>query len=585
MRILERPTRNLFFTGKGGVGKTSVSCAVAVALADSGRAVLLVSTDPASNIDEVFGTPLGTLPTPIPAVPGLQAMNVDPEAAAIAYRDRVIGPYRDLLPPDAVASIEEQLAGACTVEIAAFDEFAKLIGDAKLAAAYDHIVFDTAPTGHTLRLLALPAAWTGFIGNSAAGTSCLGPLQGLVAQRALYLSAVTVLSDAAQTTMALVSRPEKPALVEAARTSAELANIGVRNQLLVLNGVFEAQNPADPIAAQMQSLADQAVAEMPIGIGALERTTIALKPTQIIGVEALRAFFTPNTKIMTSKAVPAPYKALPDLETLVDELQLDGRGLIMTMGKGGVGKTTIAARIAAELARRGHKVHLTTTDPAAHTAGVVAGTPDNLTIGEINPAAEVARYRAEVIATTGAKLDASGLALLEEDLSSPCTEEIAVFQAFARTVSRAVDSIVVIDTAPTGHTILLLDAAQSFHREVMRQAKSVTDSVRNLLPRLRDRTFARIILCTLPEATPVHEAAALQADLRRAGIEPYAWVINQSLAPLELGEPLLEARRFQETRYIDEVTRIHARTTFLIPWQASIAAGITNSPPRLFEPA
>ena len=585
MRIFERPTRNLFFTGKGGVGKTSASCAVAVALADSGKTVLLVSTDPASNIDEIFSTPLGASPTAIPGVPRLQARNVDPEAAAASYRDRVVGPYRDLLPADAVASIEEQLAGACTVEIAAFDEFAKLIGDAELAAAYDHIVFDTAPTGHTLRLLALPAAWTGFIGNSAAGTSCLGPLQGLVAQRDLYLAAVKVLSDPAQTTMALVSRPEKPALLEAARTSAELAGIGMRNQLLVLNGVFEAQGAADPLAAQMQAIAERAVAEMPREIAALERMTIPLKSTQVMGVEALRAFFRPNAKATATKASQAPPNTLPGLESLVDGLALSGRGLIMTMGKGGVGKTTIAVRIASELARRGHRVHLTTTDPAAHIAGAIADIPDNLTIGEINPAVEVARYRAEVIATMGAKLDSNGRALLEEDLSSPCTEEVAIFQAFARTVSQAVYGIVVVDTAPTGHTILLLDAAQSFHREVMRQAKSVTDSVRNLLPRLRDPVFTRIILCALAEATPVHEAAALQADLRRAAIEPYAWVINQSLVPLELSEPVLVARRLQEGRYIDEVTRRHANQTFLIAWEASIASGVSNITPRLPEPA
>src|SRR6185369_12562070 len=203
-------------------------------LADAGKEVLLVSTDPASNIDEVFATRLEQTPTAIPAVPRLHAVNVDPQAAAAAYRDRVVGPYRTILPAEAVASIEEQLSGACTVEIAAFDEFAKLIGDPALTASYDHIVFDTAPTGHTLRLLALPAAWTGFLGASAAGTSCLGPLQGMFEQKALYALAVATLSDAAQTTMVLVSRPEKSALDEAERTSVELADIDVRNQMLVL---------------------------------------------------------------------------------------------------------------------------------------------------------------------------------------------------------------------------------------------------------------------------------------------------------------------------------------------------------------
>ena len=577
MKVLEQPTRNLFFTGKGGVGKTSTSCAVAVALADRGKSVLLVSTDPASNLDEVFDTPLANGPVPITAVPGLFAMNVDPEAAAAAYRERVVGPYRSLLPADAVASIEEQLAGACTVEIAAFDEFAKLIGDKDVAARYDHIVFDTAPTGHTLRLLALPAAWTGFIGNSAAGTSCLGPLQGMAAQRDLYAAAVAVLSDPLVTTMTLVSRPERAALEEAERTSAELAEIGVCNQVLVLNGVFQLSGSGDPIASAMHHLARAAIADMPERIAALERSIIPLKPRQVVGVGALRAFFTPQEPAVAI-AAPNPSRNLPGIEDLVDQLQPGGRGLIMTMGKGGVGKTTLAARIAVELARRGHAVHLTTTDPAAHVVGAVGDVPANLTIGEINPQLEVAQYRAEVMATTGSKLDASGRALLEEDLSSPCTEEIAVFQAFARVVAQAVDRFVVVDTAPTGHTILLLDAAQAYHREVMRQAKSVSEAVRNLLPRLRDREFTRILLCTLAEATPVHEAAALQADLRRAGIEPEAWVINQSLAPLKLSDPLLLARRAQEFRYIDEVADVHARKTFILPWEAEIAAGSDAMP-------
>jgi arsenite-transporting ATPase len=394
----------------------------------------------------------------------------------------------------------------------------------------------------------------------------------MAAQRDLYASAVATLSNAALTTMVLVSRPETAALGEAERTSAELAEIGVRHQMLVLNGVFQARGGADPVAAAMQRIARTAIAGMPGRIAALERTTIPLKPRQVVGVEALRGFFAAGTEQPTVMP-PASPRALPRLTDLVDQLQEGGRGVVMLMGKGGVGKTTLAAHVALELARRGFPVHLTTTDPAAHIAAAVGNLPENLTIGEIDPAVEVAKYRAEVMATTGARLDANGLALLEEDLSSPCTEEIAVFQAFARVVDEARDRFVVVDTAPTGHTILLLDAAQAYHREVMRQARSVAECVRNLLPRLRDAEFTRIVLCTLAEATPVHEAAALQSDLRRAGIEPRAWVVNQSLAPLHVTDPLLLARRSQETRYIDEVATTHARNTFIVPWQESIAEG------------
>src|SRR6266545_7704486 len=537
MDLAQLATRHLFFTGKGGVGKTSVACATAVKLADAGKRVLLVSTDPASNLD--------------------------PEAAAKAYRDRVVGPYRDLLPPAAVASMEEQLSGACTVEIAAFDEFAKLLGDPSATAEFDHVLFDTAPTGHTLRLLTLPSAWTGFVEQSAFGTSCLGPLAGLEKQRALYESTVRALGDATATTMLLVTRPEPSALAEAARTSGELAALGVRNQRLVVNALFEAQSD-DPVAIAMERRGSAAVADMPAALRELPRTTFPLRPTAFIGVDALRAIDAPLSTDAGAAARETP-RHLPPLGALIDELAANPRGVVLTMGKGGVGKTTIAAAIAVELARRGIEVLLSTTDPAAHVADAVGAPPPGLEVTRIDPAAETRAYTGEVLASVGAQLDAKGRALLEEDLRSPCTEEVAVFRAFARTVADGCDRLVVLDTAPTGHTILLLDAAESYHREVLRQGSRLPESVRGLLPRLRDPAFTRVLLVTLPEATPVHEARALQSDLARAGIAPFAWVVNQSLAPVPTRDPILSARRAAEGHYIDEV-RALCRQMAVVPW-------------------
>ena len=569
--LLERALRNLFFTGKGGVGKTSVACATALALAERGRQVLLVSTDPASNLDEVLETPLAGTPRAVTGVTGLHALNIDPEAAAQAYRERVVGPYRGVLPDAAVRSIEEQLSGACTVEIAAFDEFSKLLGDPRATADFDHVVFDTAPTGHTLRLLELPAAWSGFLEANAGGTSCLGPLAGLKAQQALYGSTRAALVDGTRTALVLVSRADAAALREAERTRGELAALGIERQELVINGLFHAQDATDPIAVAMERRGTDAMATMPAGLRAPSRTELPLLPFGLVGIAALRLLFA-----RTASAATLPRRASPEATTpppapplaaLVPSLEASGRGVIMTMGKGGVGKTSVAVGVAVELARRGHKVHLTTTDPAAHVEEALGRAVDGIRVSRIDPAAETRAYSEEVLRTAGANLDAAGRALLQEDLRSPCTEEIAVFRAFARIVDEGEHGFVVIDTAPTGHTLLLLDAAESYHREVLRTAGTAPEEVRRLLPRLRDAAFTKILLVTLPEATPVHEAAALQRDLERADIQPFGWVINQSLRPLRVTDPVLVRRRDGEARFHAEVSALSPRVA-VVPWSA-----------------
>jgi arsenite/tail-anchored protein-transporting ATPase len=565
--FLEAPTRFLFFTGKGGVGKTSLACASAISLADAGKRVLLVSTDPASNLDEVLGVRLTSAPTTVPDVPRLAALNIDPAAAAAAYRERLVGPYRSKLPDAIVRNMEEQLSGACTMEIAAFDEFSRLLGEPVATVDFDHVIFDTAPTGHTLRLLSLPGAWTGFLDNSTTGNSCLGPLAGLEKQRGIYESAVASLADGARTTLVLVSRAQRSALTEAERTSDELAAIGVRNQRLILNGLFQAAD-SDPVALALQLRGTNSLQAAQTFLARMHLTKVPLRSQNLVGIPALRALVTADYFQADNQPDEDTSSALPATETLtelVDGLAQANRGVIMTMGKGGVGKTTIAAAIATELARRGFKVHLSTTDPAAHIAAA-AGQVTGMKVSRIDPHAETRTYVEQVMATAGKNLDANGRALLEEDLRSPCTEEIAVFRAFARTVAEGKDAFVVLDTAPTGHTLLLLDATESYHREIARKASDMPEEVRNLLPRLRDGDFTRVLVVTLPEATPVHEAAALQDDLRRAQIEPFAWVINQSFAESGSRDSLLMARGCNEVHFIREVVENHSKRTALVPW-------------------
>ena len=561
MRFIEQPPAYLFFTGKGGVGKTSLACATAVHLADAGKRVLLVSTDPASNVGQVFGITIGNQVTAIEAVSRLYALEIDPPAAAQAYRERIVGPVRGVLPDSVVKGIEEQLSGACTTEIAAFDEFTSLLTDGKLAEGFDHIVFDTAPTGHTIRLLQLPGAWTSFLDAGQGDASCLGPLAGLEKQRSQYQAAVDALADPARTRLVLVARAQQSTLHEAARTQEELAAIGIRRQYLVVNGILPtSEGQEDPLAAAIIAREQAALDALPDTLRALPQDRVPLRSFNVVGLTALRALLEPAAVDTAEAGTALPTLGAPSLAELVDGIEADGHGLVMLMGKGGVGKTTVAAAVAVELVRRGHAVHLTTSDPAAHLAETLDGSLDQLAVSRIDPQVETERYRREVLASKGARLDAQGRALLEEDLRSPCTEEIAVFQAFSRILREAGKCFVVMDTAPTGHTLLLLDATGAYHREFARQVGPTGMHFTTPMMQLQDRKRTKVLLVTLAETTPVLEAANLQDDLRRAGIEPWAWVVNNSLAAARPTSRLLRQRAVAEREQIEAVaTRYSAR--------------------------
>jgi arsenite-transporting ATPase len=538
---------------------------------------LIVSTDPASNLDEILDVPLGNLPVAVPGAERLQVLNIDPTDAADAYRARVLAQ----MGPDASEQerneVREQLSGACTTEIAAFDEFVgRLTGD---DGGHDHVIFDTAPTGHTLRLLSLPKAWSGFLEVNDKGASCLGPHSGLKMQEARFRMAMATLSDPKSTTIILVARPETAALAEAARTSAELRTLGLSNQRLVVNGLFRASDRSDATAASLEDQGKRALSDLPTALQTLPRDDIPLRPFDMLGVSALRSLLGPTraTGAPTPPTPAVPFASdVPTLDRLIDLLAADGRGLIMVMGKGGVGKTTIAAALALGLVQRGHTVHLSTTDPAAHLAMTLAGEVPGLRVDRIDPKAETERYVEKIMQERGGNLDAQGQALLREDLRSPCTEEIAVFLAFSRIVQEARGAFVVLDTAPTGHTLLLMDATGAYHRQVTRHRDSHAPTARIVTPlmRLQDPAYTRVLLVTLAETTPVSQANALQEDLRRAHIEPYAWVVNKSLLATGTRDPLLRQRLLGEQKQIDRVRESMAKRVFFVPWQATPPVGL-----------
>lgn len=593
-KFLNKVPKFLFFTGKGGVGKTSMACATAVGLAEKGKKILLISTDPASNLDEVLETKLNSTPTEVIGVPNLLAMNINPIEAAGEYRERMVGPYRGILPDATIKQMEEQLSGACTVEIAGFSEFSKFVGDESVVKDYDHVVLDTAPTGHTLRLLNLPSAWNDFIESNKTGSSCLGPVSGLSEQKILFENVVEALKNPERTLLVLVSRAETMSFNEANRASLELRELGLSNQHLIINGLFVTQSDRfidDEVACAFAEKSGTAIKNMPQELKQLPTTEVLFRPAGVMGIEGLKDVccrpFNPNIVVkkedLETKSKET-FKKLMPWSDLLNQLEADGNGVIMTMGKGGVGKTSMAAMIATQLAQKGHSVLLSTTDPAAHLTQAlksdIGEDIPNLQIERIDPKIVTETYVCSVISKNAGKLSLEDMALLEEELRSPCIEEIAVFQAFAKTVAKGENQFIVLDTAPTGHTLLLLDSTEAYHREVAKSADDLPSEVKELLPRIRDSKFTKILIVALPEATPTHEAEALQEDLRRANIEPYGWIINRSFAASGTSDPILISKGLHELKYIEEIANTLSRNltggTVLSPWVCDELVGAEN---------
>ncbi len=561
-------TKYSFYTGKGGVGKTSTACATAVTLADSGKKVMLVSTDPASNLQDVFNTDLNNKGTSIKEVPGLVVVNLNPEEAAAEYRESVIAPYRGVLPESVIANMEEQLSGSCTVEIAAFNEFSKFITDVKMEEEYEYIIFDTAPTGHTLRMLQLPSAWSNFISESTHGASCLGQLSGLESKKETYKKAVDTLANGSLTTLILVSRPEETPLEEAERASKELGEIGVNNQMMVINGVLTDWD--DSISEGLYQKQQNALKGMPEGLRDLTTYIIPLRAYNIAGIENIKDLLIKDKFVVSKETIKADN--IPKLKDVIEDLYKSNKKVIFTMGKGGVGKTTIAAAIAMGLAKKGKRVHLTTTDPAAHLKFVIKET-SGITLSNIDEKAELKKYQDEVLSKARETMSDEDIAYVEEDLRSPCTQEIAVFRAFADIVEKAEDQIVVIDTAPTGHTLLLLDSTQSYNQEIKRSNGDIPESAKKLLPRLRNHGDTEVIIVTLAETTPVYEAMRLEKDLQRANIATKWWVINSSLYDTGTTNKMLSAKASNEIEWINKVDSHSCGNFAVISWSADQIKG------------
>lgn len=561
-------TKYIFFTGKGGVGKTSIACATAVNLADSGKKVLLISTDPASNLQDVFSMDLDNKGTQIKEVPNLTVVNLDPEQAAAEYRESVIAPFRGKLPESVITNMEEQLSGSCTIEIAAFNEFSDFITNVEKRKDFDFIIFDTAPTGHTLRMLQLPSAWNTFIAENTTGASCLGQLSGLEQKKEIYKNAVNTLSDSKQTTLILVSRPDESPLKEVERSSNELLDLNIISQNLIINGVLENYDENDTISKQIYQRQQNALNNRSEALLKLNTYIVPLRSYNMTGIDNIRNML--NSDVQTeTKVAEIDTKDFQTIDNIIDDLYNSGKRVIFTMGKGGVGKTTIAGNIARGLAQRGVKVHLTTTDPANHLSFIETKI-EGITVSHIDEKAVLAAYQKNVLDKAKETMGDADLSYIEEDLRSPCTQEIAVFNSFAEIVAKADNEVVVIDTAPTGHTLLLLDSTQSYHKEVERTQGNISPAVQNLLPRLRNEKETEVVIVTLPETTPVFEAQRLQQDLQRAGIKNNWWVVNSSLLLTPTNSPFLKTKAQSEIQWIEKVNEISNGNFAVIEWKEKV---------------
>lgn len=564
----ENFTKYIFFTGKGGVGKTSIACATAVNLADSGKKVLLVSTDPASNLQDVFNMPLNNKGSIIKEVPNLTVVNLDPEQAAQEYKESVIGPYRGKLPESVIINMEEQLSGSCTVEIAAFNEFSGVITNPEKRKGFDHIIFDTAPTGHTLRMLQLPSAWNTFIAENTSGASCLGQLSGLEDKKEIYKEAVRTLSDATETTLFLVSRPDETPLKEVERSSTELLDLNIKAQNLIINGILENYDGNDSISKQLYERQQKALNNRSEALLKLTTYFVPLRSYNMTGIDNIRNMLNKDAIITNIDKDKTEYN-FQTIDNLVEDLYQSKKRVIFTMGKGGVGKTTIAAAIARGLASKGVQVHLSTTDPANHL-NYVNTKVEGITVSHIDEKAVLKAYQKKVLDKARETMGNADLSYIEEDLRSPCTQEIAVFNAFADIVAKADNQVVVIDTAPTGHTLLLLDSTESYHKEVERTQGNISPAVKNLLPRLRNEKETEVVIVTLPETTPVFEAQRLQADLQRAGIKNKWWVVNSSLLLTPTNSSFLMNKAQNEVQWIDKVKELSNNNFIVIPWKEQV---------------
>ena len=591
-------TEFIFFSGKGGVGKTSMACATAVHYAEAGRRTLIVTTDPAANLADVFEQPIGHHITPLAGIDNLWAMEIDPTGRR-RIQGAALATLRAAFPPEMVAVIDEQMSGPCTAEVAAFDRFTDFLVLDRAAdrpVQFDVVIFDTAPTGHTIRLLELPAEWSQSISaaEQGSGQTCIGPAAAIQEAKHKYERALAQLRDGEHTRFIFVLHPEAIALHETARAIGELRKLDIQTYELIVNGIIPPAETANELmaarAAMQAGYLQRIESELPY-----PTRRMFLLDGEIKGLDRLRGV----AGLLSGETETLPRQATGgngsgDLEAFhlpspQDVLRVTPDGHSRTLffaGKGGVGKTVASCVTAVWLARQGYRTLLLTTDPAAHLGDVLGEPVGNepaplaellsLWAAKIDPKKTADAYKKRILddARERGRPEAS-IRVMAEELDSPCTEEIAAFDRFIEYASEGEWDAIVFDTAPTGHTLRLLELPVEWSKQLDVKVFSSVDTAvaddmakqrfAGVIDMMRDPERSTFAFVMYPEATPIIEAYRASQELATLEIPTGLVVANLVIPPEQANTPFTRARRAMQERYLAEIQERFAVPVLTLP--------------------
>lgn len=596
-----------FFSGKGGVGKTTMACATALQFAKDGHKTLIITTDPASNLSDVFETQIGHSIRQLPGSDNLWGMEIDPDEATKEYRERILAPMRAAMPESVLSVMEEQFNSPCTTEIASFDRFVDFMTEEEFGEGlqFDHIIFDTAPTGHTIRLLELPVDWSKHIEESAKGSgqTCIGPVASIQENKKKYDKAISLMADPERTRFTFVLLAEGTSLYETKRAHAELSEIGVANSDFIVNGLLPLEVCDHEFFRSRYEMQQKYLRQIEEQFGADSVRQMYQRDSEIRGVDGLQhisvdlygngdAQWTLHDDRL-AKTEPFTQEATDKIERLLTK-RSDGTKSIYFTGKGGVGKTVVSCATAVHLAEKGYKTLLITTDPASHIGEVLGHSVEDKALPVedvpgldaviIDQEKATEEYKQRMLDEARQKYSEDMLTAMKEELESPCTEEMAAFDKFMEYVEADTYDLVVFDTAPTGHTLRLLELPFDYSDQVGmmfsgagngdQKESEAGNRLKRIIERMKDPEQSVFSFVLYPENTPIEEAWRAYNDLKEADIPIQFLVVNQVIDQSYCTNDFFNRRRAMQQYYLHRIRDKFRTPLALLPLLESEITGI-----------